>query len=532
MRDIAAQVRDTAARAQRACRAVARKSAEPARQRWRTATPHERQTVRLSAGSAALGLVVAVSAVAASGPWDSGQRTAERARAVAQEHGSGQKHTGDDSPEHAPRVLAALGQGKGDGADGADGSGSADGGRGSGSAGAVPPPTASALADVMEPLLDDKGLGKVRTASVVDVAAGKEIYRADPGKAVTPASTIKIATAVAALSARGEDHRLSTRVLREGDRVVLVGGGDPTLDDEDLGKLAERTADALRGSGTKKVSLGYDTSLFTGPERHPIGPNDNLAPVTALMSGQGRQGDGEGHAPSPRVDDPAADAAKTFGDRLEDQGLDVDGDPEKADGKKGGKGEELAVHRSEPLSRLVEEMLTHSDNDIAEALARQAALGSGEPASFKGAATAIERQLGKLQLPLKGAEFHDGSGLSRDDRVTASLLTRLLTTAADPDRPGLRSVLTGLPVARFTGTLDKRYEDERDRAGAGLVRAKTGTLTGVNSLAGTVVDADGRLLVFAFATSGTTDRDGAQDALDRMASALANCGCRESPAHG
>ncbi|RSN71051.1 D-alanyl-D-alanine carboxypeptidase, partial [Streptomyces sp. WAC 05379] len=85
----------------------------------------------------------------------------------------------------------------------------------------------------------------------------------------------------------------------------------------------------------------------------------------------------------------------------------------------------------------------------------------------------------------------------------------------------LRPVLTGLPVAGFTGTLSTRYTD----GAAGIVRAKTGTLHGVNSLAGTVVDQDGRLLAFAFLSTGD-NADAARSALDRTATALASCGCR------
>ncbi|WP_461027603.1 D-alanyl-D-alanine carboxypeptidase, partial [Streptomyces sparsus] len=105
-------------------------------------------------------------------------------------------------------------------------------------------------------------------------------------------------------------------------------------------------------------------------------------------------------------------------------------------------------------------------------------------------------------------------------------LTALLAEAADPEHPELRPLLTGLPVAGFNGTLGRRYASAESAAGAGLVRAKTGTLTGVNSLAGTVVDADGRLLAFAFLTTGTTDPYGAQAVLDRLAATVAGCGCR------
>ncbi|WP_443334021.1 D-alanyl-D-alanine carboxypeptidase [Streptomyces sp. MNU103] len=67
-----------------------------------------------------------------------------------------------------------------------------------------------------------------------------------------------------------------------------------------------------------------------------------------------------------------------------------------------------------------------------------------------------------------------------------------------------------------------RYAD----GAAGLVRAKTGTLTGVNTLAGTVVDRDGRLLAFAFLANDTAGAEAAQSTLDKAATALATCGCR------
>ncbi|WP_181767284.1 D-alanyl-D-alanine carboxypeptidase/D-alanyl-D-alanine-endopeptidase, partial [Streptomyces albidus (ex Kaewkla and Franco 2022)] len=474
-----------------------------------------------------------VTVVAVTGPWDSGQRTAEQSWAAAREGRSGANHTGDgpggEPVREAPQVLAALNSGAGTG--GGDKSKPSHGPGVDG----VPPPSASALADTLEPLLKDSDLGKLRAVSVVDAASGSKLYSVKSHKATTPASTVKLATAAAALSARGADHRIETRAVRDGaDKVVLVGGGDPTLTAGALDDLARDTARTLRKKDTRKVSVRYDTSLYSGPARHSIGTNDNLAPVSPLMVDEARLegtgGKGVLHGPAPRAADPAPDAAEDFADALGEHGVDVKGKPKKAGAP--GKAKELAVHRSAPMSALVERMLTYSDNDIAEALARQTALASGEPASFKGAGKAVRQSLDKLGLPLKGAHFADGSGLDRADKVSPALLTRLLVRAADPGHAGLRPVLTGLPVAHFTGTLGSRYGDEKGRPGAGLVRAKTGTLTGVNTLAGSVVDADGRLLVFAFMASGTTDGKAAQESLDRMASALANCGCRDSPSAG
>lgn len=526
---IPAAMAPTRASAARAT-ARARSAAREARRRWRAAAPQQRQTVRLAAVSGALGLVVALVAVTVAGPWDSGQRTAERVRAARLGHGSGTDHTPGRGGAYpmAPQVLAAAGplprQGTGEG-----GPPSGSGGRGGTRPERVPAPTPSALADTLEPLIEDGSLGAVRHASVVDAVTGRQLFARNAKAVSAPASTIKLATAVAALTARGDTYRIATRAVGKGDRVTLVGGGDPTLSRRDLAAMAERTARALDERGVHKVSLGYDTSRYSGTERHVIGPNENLARVTPLMVDEGRA-DHSHHGPAPRVADPALEAAETFAEELGEEGVTVRGTPEERTAAKGA--EKLAVHRSATLGALVERMLTYSDNDLAEALARQTALAQGEPAGFKGAGRAVRHTLEKLGLPVKGARFADGSGLDRSDRASPALLTRLLALAADPDRPRLRPVLTGLPVAGFTGTLDNRYGGERGEPGAGLVRAKTGTLTGVNTLAGTVVDADGRMLAFAFMTTGAPGRDAAHKSLDRLASALANCGCRDSPSAG
>lgn len=479
---------------------------------------------QLTAGAATLGLVIAAGAVAAAGPWDSsGQRTAERVRAAARDAGGGADHGGpgaDRVPETAPSartVLAGIGA----------------------PAGTAPVPTERALADVLDPLLRDRALGPERAAVVVDAATGERVYGKDAGRGLTPASTVKIATAVAALSALGPDHRIATRAVLEpggsGDTrdVVLVGGGDPTLTARkdgrytdtaaSLRRLAEDTARALKARHVDKVKLSYDTSLYAGPAQHPIGPNENLTLVSALMIDEGRLDDSSS-GPAPRSGDPAGDATEKFADFLRDHGIRTERTEQAEGAKASGRAESLAEVASPPLSALVERMLTHSDNDIAEALARQTAVAAKERPSFEGADKAVHAQLAKLRLPLSGARFADGSGLDRADRVSAELLAALLHRAADPARPELRPAVTGLPVAGFTGTLVDRYPKESP--GTGVVRAKTGTLTGVNTLAGTVVDADGRLLVFAFMTTGTTDPQAAQKTLDKMATTLANCGCR------
>src|SRR5207247_428660 len=112
------------------------------------------------------------------------------------------------------------------------------------------------------------------------------------------------------------------------------------------------------------------------------------------------------------------------------------------------------------------------------------------------------------KFDLTGVTMVDGSGLSTNDRLPAKLLSSILAVAAGPDGSDprtskLRPLLAGLPVAGGSGTLADRYKDPNSTAGRGLVRAKTGTLSGVNTLAGVVLDADGRVLVFALMSNGS-----------------------------
>ncbi len=487
------------------------------------------KTWQYTAGAATAGLALAAGVVTAAGPWDStGQRTAERDRATAQERTGGTDHgrntdtsdTAPGRPRPAPSAASVL-----TGLGGAIGTGK-------------PAPDSKALADVLDPLLKNPALGTRHTAAIVDVTTGERLYGVGAGEPLTPASTTKIATAVAALAALGPDHRLTTRTALEPGtgELVLVGGGDPTLTARkeaggtsrsseaesgggwaSLRELAEKTAAALKKRDVRQITLSYDTTLYAGPELHPIGVNDNLAPVSALMADEARTNDST-RGPAPRATNPAEDAATAFAAFLKADGIKTTAPgPSKATHE----AETLGTVSSPPLSSLVERMLTNSDNDIAEALARQTAVATGERPDFTGAGEAIRTQLDKLGLPVSKAVFKDGSGLNRDDRLTAALLTALLSTSADPAHPELRPTLTGLPVAGFTGTLTSRYTD----GAAGIVRAKTGTLTGVNTLAGTAVDQSGHLLAFAFLASDTTDPAAAQSALDRTATALASCGC-------
>jgi len=376
-------------------------------------------------------------------------------------------------------------------------------------------------------------------AVVIDPTTGKTLYDQDSGVGMTPASTTKLVTSLAALSAVGPEHTIATRVVQSGQSIVLVGGGDPTLTTQrqksteypqmaSMPDLAAATAAKLRKSGVRKVMLQYDDSAYSGPAtapgwKHNYVPDGNVAPVSALEVDEGRVTNAEdGTDHGARVADPSKAATMRFAQLLRKRGIRVGGltrahPPASA--------KELARVESPPLSALVEHALTVSDNDLAEALARQVAMRQGRPASFAGATQAVVAQLGKLGVT-SGVQLSDGSGLSVRNRITPAALAKVLAVAAGRGKDNLRAVITGLPISGFSGTLAGRYATGTSAAAAGDVRAKTGTLNGVSTLAGIAYDADGRLLVYAFMANKFKGGPAAAEAsLDKLATTVASCGC-------
>ena len=402
----------------------------------------------------------------------------------------------------------------------------------------APRPAPAALAAKIQSLFGDASLGGYVTASVVDVATGAPVFDLGGSTTVAPASTAKLLTAAAVLSARGPAYRLPTRAVAgsQPGQVILVGGGDPTLAQGATGsypgaarldQLADQVKKAL--GGTAPTSVVVDSSLFVGATFAggwlvQDAKDGFISNITALMTDGARRNAKQVRAPAPRFDQPDLAAGQQFARLLGVPANQVTLVP----GAASGQSQQLGVVESPPIARLVEIMLGESDNIVAEALARQIALARGVPASFEGAADATMDALRELGLPTTGYHLADGSGLSHLNRVSAQLLTAVLVHAASSDRPELRAILSGLPVAAYSGTLADRFRSANNGgAAAGVVRAKTGTLGGfrVSALAGVAVDADGRLLAFSIVTNGATNTFAAQNALDRIAAAIASCGC-------
>ena len=394
-------------------------------------------------------------------------------------------------------------------------------------------PSTTGMTAALASALADPNLGSL-TGRVTDAQTGDQIWEQRANVPMQPASTNKVLTAAAALLTLNRDARVST-VVQAADQtrmpgvVVLVGGGDPTLSAAPPGestwyKGAARIADLadqVRKSGVQATGVQVDTSLFTGPDMAPgWDPADidggDISPIQSVMLDAGRIQPTT--VESRRSPTPALDAGRALAAAL---GLGADR-VTFAPGPAGGR--QLASVQSAPLMERLRQMMYTSDNVMAETIGREVAKATGRPLSFAGAAEATLCKLAAAGIDVTGASLVDSSGLSVANLLTALTLDEVVNVAAGPDQPELRPLVDLLPVAAGSGTLSDRFiTTDIQNSSAGWLRAKTGSLTKTNALAGIVTDTSGRVLTFAF-ISNNAGNEG-RTALDALAGRLRTCGC-------
>jgi D-alanyl-D-alanine carboxypeptidase/D-alanyl-D-alanine-endopeptidase (penicillin-binding protein 4) len=416
-------------------------------------------------------------------------------------------------------------------------------------------PDTQAVEAALDPLVNSSALGNTVHVSVVDAASSTVLYAKNADVPTTPASTTKLLTAATALAARGPAYRLVTRVVagEKPGEVVIIAAGDATMSVDGnqlfpgaarLDKLAEQVKKALGDTTPTRVLV--DMSLFEGPETATgWGSSDiadgQVARIQPFMTNGGRvdpvHNDFGG---DPRYSNPANAAGRLFAraigapesvragpaPKLEAGAESAAPDASAPAGDVWTPGKELGQVESPPLVQIVDWMLQQSDNVLAETVARQVALAAGKPASFESTAEAMIAKLTELGLPADEADLYDGSGLSRNNGISPTLLVQTLGLAANGSNASLSALFNGLPVAGWSGTLRTRFvTPSPNQEAQGIVRAKTGSLSGVNTLAGVLVNKDGRVLVFAIMAVGGASSISARAALDKVAARLVECGC-------
>jgi serine-type D-Ala-D-Ala carboxypeptidase/endopeptidase (penicillin-binding protein 4) len=392
-------------------------------------------------------------------------------------------------------------------------------------------PTPDKLAATLAATLADPNLGTF-TGRIADAATGTQLWAQGADVPMQPASVTKVLTTSAALLGLDRDARLTTTVLASDQRqglVVLKGGGDPTLSAapagqdtwyRDAARISD-LADQIRRSGRKVTAVQVDGSAFSGPTMasgwDPLDiDGGDIAPMESVMLDGGRTQPVS--VDSRRSTTPALDAGRALAVALRVDPTTVTLLPSAFDGT------QIAAVQSPPLLERLREMMSNSDNVMAESIGREVAAAQGKPQSFDGAVRAVLGELNTAKIETGGSHLVDCSGLSVEDRLTAETLDETVSAAAGPNEPKLRPLVDLLPIAGGSGTLSNRFLDtDAGRASAGFLRAKTGSLTGTNSLVGIVTDDSERVLTFALISNnaGPTGRT----AIDAFAATLRSCGC-------
>jgi D-alanyl-D-alanine carboxypeptidase/D-alanyl-D-alanine-endopeptidase (penicillin-binding protein 4) len=385
-------------------------------------------------------------------------------------------------------------------------------------------PVDARIASRLAQRIKDPRLGRDLTVRVTDPGRRTGVYASSAEEPQLPASTMKAVTAFVALRALGPTNRPVTRVVVDGanSRLTIIGGGDPQLTDARLSTLAWRTVEGLEqraadGKAPRAIKVYFDDSLFaahTDPPgwRSTYVPSE-VNPVSPLQR----------FGTSTRT--PARDAATVFARSLTNRGVVASVVTRAA----AGGGAAVASVAGATVQESVQRMLFDSDNDMAELLARRAAIAMGESGTWDGWRAAASRQLRAFGVSQAGIRIIDGSGLSRFNRLTSSMQASLLGRIATSSDPALARYVDALPRAGLEGTLSSRFgrfSGPPASCAVGLVSAKTGTLSGVVALSGVATAADGRVRAFSFlvneAPVGYTRLD-VRRALDGLAATVTGC---------
>ncbi|MDP6977688.1 MAG: D-alanyl-D-alanine carboxypeptidase/D-alanyl-D-alanine-endopeptidase [Myxococcota bacterium] len=434
--------------------------------------------------------------------------------------------------------------------------------------------------------------GAYVAALVVRASDGQQLYAREPDRMMIPASNAKVLTALASLDAFGPTHRFETRILTSTpldeagmvENLIVVGGGDPALTNEDYWRMAAE----LREAGLTGVSgnIRVDDGLFDRVRWHPavngLSSRAYHAPVGALNANYGSfavsvtPGARVGAQVSVTITPPVAylplvnegttlprkrrrtlvvDRAKVPGAesvtvnggvRLGDKrkayyrsvlepalyaghvlkmqlaavGIPVAGGVER--GRVGSDAEPLHVFEGKPLLDVVRLFMKYSNNGIAEALVKNLGVQAGAGVgSWASGMPELRRRLLAHGVPAGSFSLVDGSGLSYENKVSP----RALVAALRAGRSTFRfapEFAAAFPIAARDGTLEERAEGARDR-----VRAKTGLLNNVTGLSGyaTMMRTDGEPEEVVFSVIANATRHGdeaAMDALDRFAALVSD----------
>ena len=391
------------------------------------------------------------------------------------------------------------------------------------------------------------------------LSTSQTLYSRETQQYFIPASTTKLLTTAAALRQLGADYRIRTSVYGKDGILRVVGRGDPSLTDVQLKDLAQQLKrqgirqlqqlivqdDYFQGPILNANWEWEDVQSDYGAPVNSLILNQNILSLTlwpqasgqplkyrwhnplAALQWQIENNAVTGSAKSPNslkidavlgkpfwqirgqlsadsepeqvdlpVRDPAENFLQNFRFALESEGISI-AQAMVSSGKQTINEPELAAVESPPMSQLIADTNQPSNNLYAEALLRT--IGATQNDAENQTLLTAEKGLAALKLSLtdlgvdpQSYAIADGSGLSRRNLISPEALVQLLRGMANS--PQAEIYRASLPIAGISGTLKNRF---KDTPAQGIVQAKTGTMTGVNSLSGYVDTPNYEKLVFS-----------------------------------
>lgn len=356
----------------------------------------------------------------------------------------------------------------------------------------------------MDSLLRDKMFSTSQVALMVyDLDADSAIYRHNERQLMRPASTMKLITAIAALDKLGGSYQFRTELCYTGKiedntlsgDVFCVGGFDPRFNMDDMRAFVESIrrmgVDTIRGRLVADVSM-KDT----------------------LRLGEGWCWDDDNPVLSPLLVGKKDNFLQRFARQLTETGivLEVSLATEKKP-----EGAYCICRRFHTIDQILMRMMKDSNNLYAESMFYQIAASNGNSyASASDARRVIAKLIRKVGHNPSNYTIADGSGLSLYNYVSAELEIALLRYAFHNNNIYIH-LHPSLPEAGVDGTLKKRMKKSFTR---GNVFAKTGTLSGISTLAGYCTAANGHQLAFVIFNQGLLNGRNGRNFQDRICTLL------------
>lgn len=357
------------------------------------------------------------------------------------------------------------------------------------------------ISDKLDSLMKDPFLKKAQIGLYIyDLTAKCPIYEKGKEQSMRPASTMKVITAVTALAQLGTRYEYHTGLYLKGQlnkgtwngNLYVKGGFDPLLDKAAL----QQFTTALQKKGIRRIkgNLILDLSMKEDKE-----------------AGWGWCWDDRNPSLSPLLYKEKDNFGPAFRQYLAQKGISLQGST--TSGRVSASAQLLTTYTTS-IDQALRPMMKMSDNQVAESMFYQIAAQSGTPFATHRTAAAYIKQFirSHLQLTPENYRIADGSGLSQYNYVTPELLVHTLRYAYE-HQDIYRHLLPALPVAGEDGTLKDRM---RYTTAHGNVQAKTGTVTGICSLAGYATTRNKHRLCFAIINQGQMRGREARELQDKI----------------